>query len=75
MKDNGIEVWEIGRMILTEKIQSTRRKICFTATLSTTNPVRYGPGSKGGLRGGRPTTNHLSRSTARGAKDVATLKE
>jgi hypothetical protein len=63
-----------GRMILTEKIRSTRRKSCLTATPSTTDPIWNGPESNGGLRDARPTTNRLSHSTARGVIYVAALR-
>jgi hypothetical protein len=35
-----------------------------SVTLSTTNPTWTDPGSKPGLRGGRPLTNRLSHGTA-----------
>jgi hypothetical protein len=34
-----------------------------SATLSTTNPTWIDPGANPGLRGERPTTNHLSHGT------------
>jgi hypothetical protein len=43
---------------------TTRRKTCPSATLSTTNPTWTDPGSKPGLRSGRPATNRLSHDTA-----------
>jgi hypothetical protein len=42
---------------------TTRRKICPSATLSTTNPTWTDPGSNPGLRSGRPATNRLSHGT------------
>jgi hypothetical protein len=44
--------------------QTTRRKTCPSATLSTTNPTWTDPGSNPGLRNGRPATNRLSHGTA-----------
>jgi hypothetical protein len=44
--------------------RSTRGKTSPSATLSTTNPTSTDPGSKPGLRGGRPATNRLSHGTA-----------
>ena len=44
--------------------RSTGRKPCPSATLSTTNTTRTDPRSNPGLRGERPATNRLSRSTA-----------
>lgn len=35
-------VWIIGEMVLTGAKQSTWRKTCFCATLSTKNPTRIG---------------------------------
>jgi hypothetical protein len=35
-------------------------KICPSATLSTTDPIRPHPGSNPGRRGGKPATNRLS---------------
>ena len=46
-------------MILRDENRSTRRKICPSATLSTTNPTWTGLGVNPGLRGERPTTNRL----------------
>jgi hypothetical protein len=51
-------------MKLTWENQSTRRKICLSATLSTTNPTWTDPESNPGLRGGRPATNRLRHGTA-----------
>jgi hypothetical protein len=51
-------------MKLTGENQSTRRKTCPSATLSTTNPTWTDPGSNPGLRGERPATNRLSHGTA-----------
>jgi hypothetical protein len=53
-----------GGMILTGENRRTRRKICPSATLSTTNPTRVDPGANLGLRGERSATNRLSHSTA-----------
>jgi hypothetical protein len=47
-------------MKLTGENQSTREKICPSATLSTTNPTWTDLGSKLGLRVGRPATYRLS---------------
>jgi hypothetical protein len=52
-------------MKLTEENRSTRRKTCYSATLSTTNPTWTDPGLNQGLRSGRPATNRLSRGTAK----------
>jgi hypothetical protein len=46
------------------KNRRTREKTCPSATLSTTNPKWTDPGSKPGLRGGRPASNRLSHGTA-----------
>jgi hypothetical protein len=43
---------------------TTRRKICPSATLSTTNLTWIDPGKNPGLRSGRPATNRLSHGTA-----------
>jgi len=52
----------------TDKTKSTyRRKICPTATLSTTNPTWAGPRSNQVLREKRPLTNGLSHGTDWGA--------
>jgi hypothetical protein len=51
-------------MILTAENRITRRKPCPSATLSTINPTFIDMGAKMGLRGERPTTNHLSYGTA-----------
>jgi hypothetical protein len=51
-------------MKLTGENRSTRGKTCPSATLSTTNPTWTDPGSKPGLRGGRPAANPLSHGTA-----------
>jgi hypothetical protein len=51
-------------MKLTGKKRSTRRKICPSATLSTTNPTWTDPGTNPGLRGGRPAANRLSHGTS-----------
>jgi hypothetical protein len=56
--------WNTGGMKLTGENRSTRGKTCNSATLSTTNPARNDPGSNPGLRGERPSTNHLSHGTA-----------
>jgi hypothetical protein len=50
--------------ILTGENRRTRRKICPSATLSTTNPTWIDPGANPGLRGERPATNDLSHGTA-----------
>jgi hypothetical protein len=47
-----------GGMILTEENRRTRRKICSSATLSTTNHTWIDPGANPALRGERP--RHLS---------------
>ena len=51
-------------MKLTVQNRSTRRKTCPSATLSTTNQTWADPKSNPGLRGERPSTNHLSYGTA-----------
>ena len=51
-------------MKLTGENRSTWRKTCPSATLSTTNPTWIDPELKPGLRGERPTTNHMSHGTA-----------
>jgi hypothetical protein len=51
-------------MKLTGENQSTRRKTCPSATLSTTNPTLTDPGSNPGLRGRRPAANRLSHGPA-----------
>jgi hypothetical protein len=51
-------------MKLTRENRSTRGKTCPSATLSTTNPTWIDPGSKPGLRGGRPAANRLNHGTA-----------
>jgi hypothetical protein len=53
-----------GGMILTGENRRTQRKICPSATLSTTNPTWIDPGANPGLRGERPVTDDLSRGTA-----------
>jgi hypothetical protein len=50
-------------MKLTGENRSTRRKICPSATLSTTNPAWTDRGSNPGFRGGRPAANRLSHGT------------
>jgi hypothetical protein len=45
---------------VTAENRLTRGKTCPSATLSTTNPTRTGPGSKPNLRGKRPAINCLS---------------
>jgi hypothetical protein len=52
--------WSTGGLKLIGENRNTRRKICPTATLSTTNPTWTDPGSNPGLRGERPVTNRLS---------------
>jgi hypothetical protein len=44
---------------------STRGKTCPSPTLSTTNPTWTDPGSKSGLRSGRPATTRLSMARPR----------
>jgi hypothetical protein len=51
-------------MKLTGENRNTRGKTCPSATLSTINPTWTDLGSKPGLRGERPATNHLSHGTA-----------
>jgi hypothetical protein len=51
-------------MILTGENRRTRRKICLSVTLSTTNPILIDPGANPGPRGERPATNDLSHGTA-----------
>jgi hypothetical protein len=51
-------------MILAAENRRTRRKTYSGATLSTTNPTWIDPAANPGLRGERPATNRLSRSTA-----------
>jgi hypothetical protein len=46
------------------KIVKYSEKTYPTATLSTTNPTWFELGLSLGLRGGKPTTNHLSYATA-----------
>jgi hypothetical protein len=55
-----------GGIILTGENQSTRRKTCHSATLSTTNPIWTEPGSNPGLRGERPATSHYLRLLVHG---------
>jgi hypothetical protein len=52
---------EIGEIIGRGK-QSTRRKTCPNAALSTTNPTCC-PDANPGRRGGKPATNRLSYGT------------
>jgi hypothetical protein len=52
-------------MKLTGENWSTRRKICPSTIVSTTNPAWTDPGSNPSLAGKRPATNHLSHRTAR----------
>jgi hypothetical protein len=47
------------------KTEELGGKTCPSATLSTTNPTWTDPGSKPGLRGGRPAANRLSHGTAK----------
>jgi hypothetical protein len=49
---------------LTGENRRTRRKSCPSATLPTINPTWIDPGANPGLRGERPSTNHLSHGTA-----------
>jgi hypothetical protein len=51
-------------MKLTGETEVLGGKTCPSATFSTTNPTWTDPGSKPGLRGGRPATNRLSHGTA-----------
>jgi hypothetical protein len=51
-------------MKLTGENRRPREKTYSSATLSITNPTWTDPGSKPGLRGGRPVTNRLSHGTA-----------
>jgi hypothetical protein len=51
-------------MILTGENQRTWRKICPSATLSTTNPIWIDTGMNLGLHGERPLTNHLNHGMA-----------
>ena len=46
------------------KTEVLGKKICPSATLSTTNPTRTGPVSNPGLRGQTPATKSLSHGTA-----------
>jgi hypothetical protein len=48
--------------------QSTQGKTCPNATLSTINLTWTDPGSKPGLRGGRPAATRLSHGTALGQR-------
>jgi hypothetical protein len=50
--------------ILTTENRRTRRKICPSATLATTNPTWIDPGANPGLHGEKPATNDLSHGTA-----------
>jgi len=52
-----------GEMILTGE-NTTRRKTCPSAIVSTTNTTRTDKGAKQGLRGERLATNRLSNCTA-----------
>jgi hypothetical protein len=54
-----------GGMIFSGENQTTRRRACPSATLSTTNPTWIGTGANTGLRGKRPRTNRLSHGTAK----------
>jgi hypothetical protein len=60
-----------GGMTLTGESRSTRSKTYPSATLSTTNPTWTDPGANQGLRGEKPSTNHLSHGTA--SNDVTSL--
>jgi len=44
------KVWNIGRLIMTGKNRSIRRKTCTSATLPTINPARGGLGLEMRLR-------------------------
>jgi hypothetical protein len=55
--------WGTDEMILTGENSSTQRKICSTATLSTTNPSWTGLRLNLGLCGERPTPVSLSHGT------------
>jgi hypothetical protein len=52
-------------MIFTGENRRTRRKICPSVTLSTTNPTWTDPGTNRGVRGEWPVTNCLSHGTAK----------
>jgi hypothetical protein len=53
-----------GGMILTRENRKTRRKICPSASLTTTNITWIYPDANPGLRGERPATNRLSHGMA-----------
>jgi len=55
-------IWSAGGMILTGENRSTGRKICPSATMSTTNLMYTDLGSTLGLRGERPATDRFSHS-------------
>jgi hypothetical protein len=61
--------------ILTGENQSTQRKTCLDATLSTTNPTCIDPGANLGLRGQTPATNGLSHGTAKYNTDRGIRKQ
>jgi hypothetical protein len=66
-------------MILTGENLRTRRKICPSATLFSTNSIFTDPGANLGIRGEKPATNRLDHGTAiiffrRGMFHVVTLK-
>jgi hypothetical protein len=55
-------------MILTGENQSTGRRTCHSATLSTTNLKRTDPGSNAGPSVESPATDRLSHGTAPGTE-------
>ena len=52
-----------GGVVQTGEGQSIRRRTCYSATLSTTNPKRTDPGSNPVFNDERPATNSLSHGT------------
>jgi hypothetical protein len=54
----------MGERISTGEVRNTQRNISATVTFSTTNPTQPGLGSKAGIRGDRPATNHLNHGVA-----------
>jgi hypothetical protein len=53
-------VWDSGRMVLTGKNRSVRKKTSRSATLFTISPTLTGTESHSGLYDVWPTTHHLS---------------
>jgi hypothetical protein len=58
------ECGAIGRKRIGKGKPEYLEKTCPSVTLITTNPTLDDPGSKPGLSGGKPATNHLRYATA-----------